>query len=207
MAAAVPETAVSFPAVLQAELSFPYTSGLAWASAIAAEPAGPAGLDAWFRDPPESTEQILHPERGRAPRDRPETPPRAALPDLSAEGYRLVKANSWGEFGMRLVLGGTEPDGGSAAAGGWDGDLFAVYEGPDGTALVWLSIWDSERDAGEGAKAIETWLRSRHTDGSAFCVERRGRRLAIIEGFGEPLSSGVLSSAWLAWEAGEEPRP
>jgi hypothetical protein len=202
-----PETAVTFPAVLQEELSFPYTFGLAWASAIAAEPEGPPGLDAWFREPPDSTEQILHPERARDPRDRPEAPPHAALPDLSADGYRLVKANSWGEFGMRLVLGETQPDGGAAAAGGWDGDLFAVYETAQGTALVWLSIWDSERDAAEGAQAIETWLRARHADASAWTVERRGRRVAVAEGFEEALSSRVLAGAWKNWDEGEAPRP
>jgi hypothetical protein len=202
-AAAAPETAVAFPAVLQAELSFPYTSGLAWAEAIASEPEGPVGMDAWFREPPDSTEQILHPDRAREPRDRPDTPPRRVLPDLGPEGWRLVKANTWGGFGVRLVVGGVEADGGVSAAAGWDGDLFGVYEAPgQRTALVWVSIWDSERDAAEAQRALEEWLSRRHATGEGFSLERRGRRLALAEGLDPGLSAKVLGQAWNVWDEG-----
>ena len=41
-------------------------------------------------------------------------------------------------------------NGGASAAAGWDGDRYAVFEGPkDRLGLVWLTTWDSEDDARE----------------------------------------------------------
>ena len=40
--------------------------------------------------------------------------------------------------------------GGKSAAAGWDGDRYAVFEGPKNRlGLVWLTTWDSEDDARE----------------------------------------------------------
>ena len=42
--------------------------------------------------------------------------------------------------------------GGKTAAAGWDGDRYAVFEGPkNALGLVWFSTWDSEDDAREFA--------------------------------------------------------
>jgi hypothetical protein len=32
----------------------------------------------------------------------------------------------------------------AAVADGWDGDRYALVDTPDGTSLVWWSVWDSE---------------------------------------------------------------
>ena len=52
--------------------------------------------------------------------------------------------------------------GGKPAAAGWDGDRYAVFEGPKNRlGLVWLSTWDSEDDAREFAKGYVEYQTSK----------------------------------------------
>jgi hypothetical protein len=47
-----------------------------------------------------------------------------------------------------------------SAADGWDGDRLRVYatEGGKQFAVVWATVWDSEQDANEAARAAERVL-------------------------------------------------
>ncbi len=63
------------------------------------------------------------------------------------EGWKEVGRNVLGEMQLGVML---RKHGGKTAAPGWDGDRYAVFEGPkDKLGLVWLSTWDSEHDARE----------------------------------------------------------
>ena len=58
--------------------------------------------------------------------------------------------------------------GGKAAAAGWDGDRYAVFEGPEGRlGLVWLSTWDSEDDAREFHRGYARFQTTKLGDGVA----------------------------------------
>ena len=66
------------------------------------------------------------------------------------EGWKEVGRNVLGEMQMAIML---KKHGGKTAAAGWDGDRYAVFEGPKNKlGLVWLSTWDSEDDAREFAR-------------------------------------------------------
>ena len=61
---------------------------------------------------------------------------------------------------------------GPKAAAGWDGDRYAVFEGPDEKlGLVWLSTWDSEDDAREFAQAYARY-QTRRMGKDAFQPEQ-----------------------------------
>jgi hypothetical protein len=66
-----------------------------------------------------------------------------------------MTTGSWGEFGVRLVLGAALGDSLAARpARGWDGDRYALYRRPDGgRRFAWRLAWDSPRDAEEFARA------------------------------------------------------
>lgn len=149
LAAAHP-TFESAPEALQRLLLFPYLDGTRFVLAALAE-RGWAGVDSLYRDPPASTEQILHPERYWEARD----PPRP--PDLSpAPGRRPpIAQGSWGEFGTRLLLEAWLGDSLAAAvAEGWDGDRYALYPGRAGPpAYEWVVLWDSPAQARRFADA------------------------------------------------------
>jgi len=122
-----------------------------------------------YADPPQSTEQVLHPEKLRAPRDAPRLP---ALDDVAgalAGDWILVEEDVLGELGIRAMLRTWEdpelPDSGAAAsaAAGWGGDRYALFErkAPEGELLVWRTVWDSARDASEFAAACRLMLARR----------------------------------------------
>jgi Zn-dependent peptidase ImmA (M78 family) len=123
------------PLVLRETLLFPYIDGAEfirwWATSPLRDsvPYGPRM--------PRSTEQILHPDRYLA-RDEPvrlrfTTGPAAAYEDMLGElEIRVLQAQL---RGADAVVPGT-------GALGWGGDLYRLYDTPNGPALVWYVVWD-----------------------------------------------------------------
>ncbi len=128
----------SAPAIVREDLIFPYLAG--------------ADFVRWFhrtypdtvpfgRRLPQSTEQILYPERYRVG-DAP-----VALTFRSRKG--AVYQDDLGAFETRVLLtqlSGSESTG-VATARGWAGDRYAVFKAGTGYALVWYSMWDSDHAA------------------------------------------------------------
>jgi hypothetical protein len=129
------------PRALQRLLLFPYVEG----SDFVREALGRGGwnaVDGLYRDPPASTEQILHPERYFDDRDEP----RAVTLPMDSLAPGVLTEGSWGEFGTRLALAATLADTALAAvaASGWDGDRYGLWRDPSGpTRYVWVTLWDS----------------------------------------------------------------
>ena len=129
------------PPALQRLLLFPYVEGSDFVREALAR-GGWSAVDRLYRDPPASTEQILHPDRYFDSRDEPqavELPPDAAPSEPLSEG-------SWGEFGTRLALAATLADSALAAtaASGWDGDRYGLWRDAAGSIrYVWVTAWDS----------------------------------------------------------------
>lgn len=141
------------PPILQRQLMFPYLDGLAFVTGLQAG-GGWTAVDAAYSRPPDSTEQILHPEKYAAG----EGPVAVTAPDdlgrLGA-GWTETLADTLGELTISVWL---EPAAGTkdaaAAAAGWGGDRVAMYEGPDGAWLiVWSTAWDTSADGAEFAAA------------------------------------------------------
>lgn len=185
------------PWILEANMIFPYRQGMAWA-AMVRDAGGFILMDEMFRHPPESTEQIIHPEKARAPRDLPSSIDRSLL-ERAAEalpaGWRHVKTNTLGEFNLSELLGGRDVAAAMAASAGWDGDLYAIHEAPGGgTALVWITVWDTPADADEFIEAAGAWLERRHPAGDGSRVTRCGTTptsVCLIEGLDASLAGAV----------------
>ena len=148
------------PTIMKETLFFPYTTGAAF---VAAEQnaGGWAAVDALFDRLPESTEQILHPEKYHAN----EAPVAVDLPDDLAKrlgtGWTVPLEDSFGELqtGIWLRESGVAPAAAGDAAAGWGGDRLAVVAGPsDAWAVAWQSVWDSPADAAAFEAAAETAL-------------------------------------------------
>jgi hypothetical protein len=140
------------PVVLQDQLLLPYLLGRDFARAVFARGGWDALRQAWAR-PPASTEQVLHPEKYFAG----EEPRAPSLPYAPPSG-RLINEGVLGEMLTRTLLG----EGSDAAAAGWGGDLFRVFDVAGRTLLVWASAWDTVADAREFAEAVRARFRVRH---------------------------------------------
>jgi hypothetical protein len=146
------------PMILRESLIFPYHKGTVFVLHLTNHSQWKL-IDAAFRSPPVSTEQILHPEKFYD-KDKLDEPVTIELPDLSAavgKSWRRVSANVMGEFQLTILLADA-PKGSmrkaQVAAAGWDGDRYAVFEG-DGKqlGLVWVTTWDGGKEAEEFAAA------------------------------------------------------
>jgi hypothetical protein len=149
LAAEAGQATADIPYVLSRGLEFPYNEGSQFVTRLQAA-GGRERVDAAFKSPPETTEQVLHPEKFLAG----EGPKAVPVPGegLLGVGWTSQFADSFGEFFLRTWL---EALGAGAAAGpaaaGWGGDAFRLYAGPGGrSALVGVIVWDSgQSDAAE----------------------------------------------------------
>lgn len=208
---AVSETSTGTPHVLQASLIAPYAEGFAFVQ-DQRQKGGWAAVDAAWRALPESTEQLMHPEKYAAR----EAPIRVATPSLAAlgPGFRAMTQDVVGEQGIKIMLGEwTSEKASSAAAAGWGGDHYVVARRDDAAdrytiAVAWKVVMDTDRDAGELAAQIKKRFgaacRVRPTVGP-IAWQRRGRAIAIAAGPYErqnkrPKSVGTCAAAkrWAA---------
>ncbi len=144
------------PRYLLESLFFPYTSGLTFVESRH-KAGGFAEVDKAYRNPPTSTEHILHPETYAS--GQTWSPP--ALPDLAAAtGCSAVDTGTLGEFDMIQILSGElNSNDAKSAAAGWNGDAYGAVR--CGTALGLADRWqaDTANDAGRLADALTRWAR------------------------------------------------
>ncbi len=180
------------PAVIRAELFFAYLRGMAFVSAVRAE-FGWEGVDAVFRDLPDSTEQILHPERYIDRRDRPATVHLAEPP----AGWEPVFEESLGMLTTQVLLREHLGRRAARAAEGWDGDRYVVWESPTGAMLGWLTVWDRPHQARRFMRTYRRLLRRKLRDAQPFAIRQRGYVVAAVEG-GAPGEAEAAASRLLA---------
>jgi len=122
-----------------------------------------------YKNPPQSTEQVLHPEKLSGQRD---VPIDIRLPDLMTKlpgKWELREEDVLGELGIRILFEiwtnkeSRDPAVISAAAAGWGGDRYYFLTKTDTgkDLLVWKTVWDTPQDAGEFLTAYRILLSSR----------------------------------------------
>ncbi|MDC3379116.1 hypothetical protein OAX78_02415 [Planctomycetota bacterium] len=170
--------AAEFPPYLLENMMFPYTQGAGFVNAVKTD-RGWEGVDAMFRDPPTSTEMILHPEKYlAAERDEPFDLVLPEFLSVIGEDAEELYSNTMGEFNVSILLRshGVDKRQAKRAAAGWDGDTFVGYEVDGRVVIVWLSTWDSEAEADEFARAYDACA----PEGTA--VQRRGTEVLMVAG-------------------------
>ena len=150
------------PRYLRETSLFPYNDGLLFVDRLLAT-GGYAAVDAAFRDPPDSTEQILHPAKYLTR----EAPIAVSVPAKIASalgpGWSIAIEDTLGEEVLRIWLEQvlSTPDAATAAAG-WGGDRLVLLRGPNGALALGLrTAWDTPADADEffaGATQTKTGL-------------------------------------------------
>ena len=182
------------PPVLLQTLQFPYTSGMQFVAGMQAT-GGWAAVNAAFRDPPASSEQILHPEKYTAH----EAPVAVALPpDLAVRmgsGWKLSLQDTLGEFQLGIWLR-SAVDGvpaANAAVAGWGGDRVALLDGPGGAwAIAIITEWDTLADATEFADAAGQVVGRLASPGTVTSTPN-SKRVTILIGSDTPVATRLDS--------------
>jgi hypothetical protein len=173
------------PSVVRQTLTFPYDAGLKFVQALYAR-GGNAAIDRAYKDPPVSTEQILHPEKYLNQRD---VPTAVIVPDIVGalgEGWSKLDDGGIGELDVRLILDQyLSQNDAFDAASGWDGGRYLAAQGPGGVVVAGSTVWDSE-SAAEGAQnAFDDWLPLRYGRSGSL------RRIAHVDGISYESPSGA----------------
>ena len=162
----------SLPGFLQDQLIFPYTAGRTFVAALRERAGGRWDLAdlAEKQRAPASTEQIMHPEKWI--RVDPPVPVRVRARAVLGKGWKRAAGGVFGEFQTRELLSEAGGGGTSAAAEGWGGDRYELWqrrgagegcEAPcrPASALVMRWVWDTPADVGEFDAKLRQWV----TDG------------------------------------------
>jgi hypothetical protein len=157
--AADPGPPASVPPFVQDMFISPYLRGQAFVQALLGRGGQPA-LDAAFRDPPRSTEQIMHPEKYGV--DEPQLLEVPDLEDELGEGWDDLDVQDVGEAWLVRLLSLELPNSDSTgAAAGWDGGRYRAWAKGAETVVLLETVWDSEDDALEFADALDVWAQGR----------------------------------------------
>jgi hypothetical protein len=208
------------PRALRESLLFPYEAGSNWATQVYKR-GGWDMVSKAFTKLPQSTEQILHPDKYFAY----EAPVKVTMPDLKlllGPGWKRIDTDVNGEFGCYLILDEYLNDATESkqAAAGWGGDQYVLYEGANATEafVAELTAWDTPGDAREFFDAYlkRTWKRypdaketevtsttergERHewtAPSGRGVLEMRGSRVLILEGVpAKTNTTALLNRIW-----------
>src|SRR5262249_14007534 len=157
------------PMVLKENLQFPYVYGVGFVQGILKSKSW-RQLDDCYAHLPLSTKQIMHPDRYLAHSD----PVKIQISDLGAalgKGWKRADEDVNGEFGYMILLAQfVSRMSARAAADGWSGDRYALYENPGtgGSVLAQYTTWETAKDAREFFEAYadrsETRYNTRRSD-------------------------------------------
>jgi len=157
-------------------------------------------LDKAYAQPPESTAQILHPEK-YVNREKPIAfLPRKLSDFLADKGFKQIYGTVFGELGVAMLLETHFPQENLASVSeGWGGDHLAVYE-KEGTPplVLWLTEWDTEEDAIEFQAQAFRLVKKLTVPESDLTVPAVRKRTTVVFGVNVPkdLHDAVLEAAF-----------
>ena len=170
------------PMLIQETMLFPYLSGAEFVRQFKRARSGQTP----FAPFASSTEQVLHPEKFLD--SVPDLPTRVML--APSRAGTPVHEDNLGEFETRLLLFQHAKDQALAVTGasGWDGDRYQVVNTPAGSALGWVTVWDTPVDAVEFRDVMERVVEKRFglkaasggTGDERRWTTPRGRRVSLV---------------------------
>jgi hypothetical protein len=163
------------PPFMEAQVVFPYVGGNSFVDELLRRAGGRWSLVnlAYRSHPPSSTEQVLHPA-AYFDADAPERV-RVGAGAVLGKGWTRAAAGTWGELQTRELLA-TGVGGAGAAAAGWGGDRYELWQSEAGLGdvLVMRWRWDTRRDEREFAGKLREWVHDKLGGQATTVAVRRG---------------------------------
>lgn len=154
------------PRALRESLLFPYEQGREFATSVYRR-GGWDAVSKAYTILPQSTEQILHPDKYVAR----ESPQKVEMPDIArmlGKHWKRIDYDVNGEWSYYLILDEflKSRDESKKAAAGWGGDRYALYEDArgGGVMLAQTTVWDTADDAREFFDAYAKRTKLRYKD-------------------------------------------
>ncbi len=176
--------------LLAAWPGWPATNRLLWgpyvfgARHVAERVPSPANLSTVYRDPPHTTEQLLH---GLDPADEPRRP-LSVEAEAAGSPWSAVNRDAKGELYLRVVLGtGLPPERAAAAAAGWGADHALTFRAAGRSGRAWVVRFDDAENASAFADAVPDVLADarRSNDAAYRAVRVAPETVALLVGDSE----------------------
>jgi hypothetical protein len=183
------------PQGLSDPLLFQYTDGVRFV-ADAWRRGGWSAVDALYRNPPQSSRQILHPTLYF---DYP-TPPQR----IDVDGYEQVMAgwkkaddDTYGELLLKIILqrnlGHDDP--GVALAAQWSGDRLVILREGRGINVIWILGFTDSAAAASFATVYASLL-DKLLGSTGHAIDYRGSYVMVVAGEGAHYMATLAPSVW-----------
>ncbi len=170
------------PPILKEPLLADYTSGLTLALGAWQNTRSFDGVNALFRNPPDTTEQVMHPEKlaSREPAVAVGFP--AGFAAKLGKGWKITLQDTFGEFVLGILVRAGKADAGTDPALSWGGDRVALLEGPNGASAAILdTTWDTAKAADDYFAAIQALADKLNAAGNvATAVPLGDKRVVLV---------------------------
>ena len=157
------------PPIVTSLAQFPYLFGPFFLGALVDE-GREARVDAAFREPPTTTEEILDPAvylRGE---------PAVAVPQPSSGGLRPIDQGSYGQWALHLTLDHyLDNDTANRASDGWGGDSYVAWDEGSGACVRMAFAMDTPADLSDLEAAWRRWAEAH----GETTVERSGELVTV----------------------------
>jgi hypothetical protein len=186
------------PAALAAAFEFPYTDGLRFVIDAYRRGGWPA-VNALFQNPPQSTQQIMEPERYF---DHPTLPVGIDLSGYQPvlKDWHKIEDDRYGELGLQLILqrslGMHSPEVNLAKQ--WAGDQMAILGNGKAITLLWIVVF---HDADSTARFQTAYARVlNRTPGArgTYRMDRKSNAILIVIGGGAQRFAQLEPAIWKA---------
>jgi hypothetical protein len=185
----------SSPLYLRESLMFPYTKGFLFQQAVIVK-LDKAGFQEVFRNPPLSTQQIIHPEKYFSKVQ----PAKVPLPKANRKGYEDLVEGTLGEFDHDILFRQYGGEADAQWARKWRGGQFRIYEHKKdkSTLLLYASEWEDDKAAKEAFRLYRRVLEGKWKtftiqsesanriegvgDEGPFLLRLEGTRVSSVEG-------------------------
>ncbi len=184
------------PEGLAAPLVFQYAEGVRFV-AEAYKRGGWAAVDKLYRNPPQSSHQIIHPAYYF---DRPAPPVKIELSGYQKimAGWNKADQDTYGELLLRVILernlGRHSTD--TTVAAQWAGDQMIILREGRSVCVFWMVAFDDPYNASHFAVVYETILDRLLGDSTVHRIDYRGNDVLVVIGEGANYFNSLEPEIW-----------
>ncbi|HEY9157991.1 hypothetical protein [Candidatus Binatus sp.] len=186
------------PEGLSVPLLFQYSEGARFV-AEAFRRGGWLGVDALYRNPPQSSHQILHPALYF---DNPAPQPRIELAgyDRIMSGWKKADDDTYGELLLRVILernlGKQSNELGLASR--WTADRMIILQESRDVNVIWMLAFSDAQTASDFAVVYQTLLDRLLGDSTPHRIDTRAKAVLVVIGEGADYFRTLAPAIWNA---------
>ena len=160
---------------------------------------GWASVDELFRDPPSTSEQMLHPEKMLIQEKSIPISVNTTMLQTALHGAHVVRQDTLGEAKIFCMLAAVVSSAQArAAAAGWGGDRMLVLEtdqpGDSAPVVIGFIAWDELSEAAEFEPVFRQYLKT--TLRGRYAMQRRDSRVVFVLQLPSASAKRLSEAAW-----------